>query len=82
MTLGYWHPNLSSGRMVKQPTLRPDHTSSVMHGQYEPQAACESGAASCSLDLLPLPFPHTVIGGLGSKFNRDWNVPHHECCTD
>jgi hypothetical protein len=21
-------------------------------------------------------------GRLSSKLNRDWNIPHHECCTD
>ena len=34
-------------------------------------------------DLLPRPFTHRVIGQRlpCSKFNRDRNVPHNECCT-
>jgi hypothetical protein len=32
--------------------------------RHEPQAASESGWVSCSLDLLPLQFPHTLNGGI------------------
>ena len=38
--------------------------------------------SSPPLDLLPLPFPHTLIGGLGSKITKDRNVFPDEYCTD
>jgi hypothetical protein len=44
----------------------------------------EFGAlVSCPQDLLPRPFTHRVIGQRlpFSKFNRDRNTPHYECCT-